>query len=271
MNILLTNDDGVAAPGIWAAARTLACFGQVTIVAPANNYSGYGAALPPARSFSYFPYHHGEDHPENVMAYGLAGTPASCAHAGLSGALGDGPFDLVVSGINHGTNLGRDVFYSGTVGAALTAHLLGVPAIAISLDAGPAGVAHWDAARWALGEVVCRWQHNPDPIPVVFNVNVPNLPVSHLEGTLITSSANASCLTKYCFSPDPHAANTLNVIANDDGKLAPEPWTDAWAVELGYIAITPFRAIPDLLCVIPWSAPSEAVALPMVSALEMAA
>ena len=271
MNILLTNDDGVAAPGIWAAARTLACFGQVTIVAPANNYSGYGAALPPARSFSYFPYHHGEDHPENVMAYGLAGTPASCAHAGLSGALGGGPFDLVVSGINHGTNLGRDVFYSGTVGAALTAHLLGVPAIAISLDAGPAGVAHWDAARWALGEVVCRWQHNPDPIPVVFNVNVPNLPVSHLEGTLITSSANASCLTKYCFSPDPHAANTLNVIANDDGKLAPEPWTDAWAVELGYIAITPFRAIPDLLCVIPWSAPSEAVALPMVSALEMAA
>ena len=216
MNILLTNDDGVAAPGIWAAARTMACFGQVTIVAPANNYSGYGAALPPARSFSYFPYHRGDGHPENVMAYGLTGTPASCAHVGLSGALGGGPFDLVVSGINHGTNLGRDVFYSGTVGAALTAHLLGFPAVAISLDAGPAGVAHWDAARWALGEVVCRWQQNPEPTPIVFNVNVPNLPVSALEGTLITSPANDSCLTKYRFSPDAHAENTLTVSRQDD-------------------------------------------------------
>ena len=153
----------------------------------------------------------------------------------------------------------------------MTAHLLGIPAIAISLDAGPAGVAHWDAARWALGEVVRPWQQNPEPTPVVFNVNVPNLPTSHLEGTLVTSPANTSCLTKYRFSPDPHAANTLNVIAHDDGKLAPEPWTDAWAVELGYIAITPFRAVPDLLCVIPWTAPSEAVALPMLPVLEMAA
>ena len=271
MNILLTNDDGVAAPGIWVAARALACFGQVTIVAPANNYSGYGAALPPARSFSYFPYHHGDAHPGRVMAYGLTGTPASCAHVGLSGALGGGPFDLVVSGINHGANLGRDVFYSGTVGAALTAHLLGVPAIAISLDVSPAGVAHWDAARWALGEVVRLWQENPEPPPVIFNVNVPNLPTSHLEGTLITSLATASCLTKYRFSPDPHAANTLNVIAHNDGRLAPEPWTDSWAIGLGYVAITPFRADPDLLCAIPWAAPSEAVALPLLSVLEMAA
>ena len=271
MNILLTNDDGVAAPGIWAAARTLACFGQVTIVAPANNYSGYGAALPPVRSFSYFPYHHGDAHPGSVTAYGLTGTPASCAHAGLSGALGGGPFELVVSGINHGPNLGRDVFYSGTVGAALTAHLLGIPAIAISLDAGPAGVAHWDAARWALGEVVRLWQRNPEPSPVVFNINVPNLPVSALEGTLITSPANVSCLTKYCFNPDPHTENALRVSRRDDEVSVPEPWSDAWAIELGYVAITPFRAIPDLLCVVPWGAPSGAVALPMLTALEMAA
>ena len=270
MNILLTNDDGVAAPGIWAAARTLASFGQVTIVAPANNYSGYGAALPPARSFSYFSYHHGDGHPNTVMAYGLAGTPASCAHAGMSGALGGGPFDLVVSGINHGTNLGRDVFYSGTVGAALTAHLLGVPAIAISLDTGPAGMAHWDAAAWALVEVIRLWQQNPEPTPVVFNVNVPNLPVSALEGTLITSPANASCLTKYRFGPDPHTENTLIVLRHDDEYL-PEPWSDAWAVQRGYVAITPFRAVPDLLCMIPWAAPSEAVALPMLSVHEMAA
>jgi 5'-nucleotidase len=271
MNILLTNDDGVAAPGIWAAARTLAALGKVTVVAPARNHSGYGAALPPARSFSYSPYDHGDGHPANVTAFGLAGTPATCAHVGLSGVLGGGPFDLVVSGINHGVNLGRDVFYSGTVGAALTGHLLGMPAIAISLDTGPAGVAHWDAAAWALGEVIRLWQDNPEPAPVVFNVNVPNLPTSHLEGTLITSSANASCLTKYRFSADPHTENAISVIALDNGEAAPEPWTDVWAVDLGYVAITPFRAFPDLLCAIPWTAPSEAVALPSLSLHELAA
>ena len=270
MNILLTNDDGIAAPGIWAAARTLAGMGKVTMVAPATNYSGYGAALPPTRSFSYFPYRRPDGHPDNVTAYSLAGTPASCAHVGLSGVMGGGPFDLVVSGINLGSNLGRDVFYSGTVGAALTAHLLGVPAIAISLDAGPAGIAHWNAAAWALDEVVRLWRENPEPAPVVFNVNVPNLPVANLEGTLITSPTNASCLTKYRFSPDPHNEKTLAVIHQADASV-PEPWTDAWAVELGYVAITPFRAVPDLLCVIPWVSSSEAVALPLLSEPEMVA
>ena len=270
MKFLLTNDDGVAAPGIWVAARALAFMGQVTVVAPATNYSGYGAALPPARSFPYFPYRRSDGHPDNVTAYGLSGTPATCAHVGLSGVFGGGPFDLVVSGVNHGANLGRDVFYSGTVGAALTAHILGVPAIAISLDAGPAGVAHWEAATWALAEVVRLWQVNSEPTPMVFNVNVPNVPISHLEGTLITSSANTSCLTRYRFGSDPHAENTLAVMLVHDGEGEPETWTDAWAVELGYVAITPFRAIPDLLCVAPWGVPSEAVALPMLSVPEMA-
>jgi len=266
MNFLLTNDDGISAPGIWMAARALARLGSVTVVAPESNYSGYGAALPPVRTVTYFPYRSSQGYPANVTAFGVRGTPAACAAIGLSGVFGGGPFDLLVSGINHGLNLGRDVFYSGTVGAALTAHLLGVPAIAISLDAGPAGVLHWDAAAWALDEVVRLWQTNPEPMPVVFNVNVPNLPVSRLAGTLITSPVADSCLTKYHFTPDPHAENVLAVIRRGEGDVAPEPWTDAWAIELGYVAITPLRLFPDLLCVVPWVAPTEAVALPMVTA-----
>ncbi len=270
MNILLTNDDGIMAPGLWAAARTLAEIGQVTVVAPAGNYSGYGAALPPSRSVSFFRYQHSEGHPTGVTAFGLSGTPAGCVHVGLSGALGGGPFDLVVSGINHSANLGRDVFYSGTVGAALTAHLMGVPAIAISLDVGPSGIAHWGTAAWALGETIRLWRANPEPTPVVFNVNVPNLPVPALEGMLITSPANESCLTKYRFEPDPHLENTLAVRRQADEEPAPEPWTDVWAVRRGYVAITPFRAIPDLLCVAPWGAPTEAIESPMLSASEAA-
>jgi len=276
MNILLTNDDGIAAPGLWAAARALAKVGQVTILAPTTNYSGYGAALPPSRSFSCFPYRHPDGQPRNVTAYALAGTPATCVHVGLRGLLA-APCDLVVSGINHGANLGRDVFYSGTVGAALTAHLLGVPAIAISLDADRAGVAHWEAATWALGEAVRLWRVNPPPaasagsesVPVMLNVNAPNLPVSRLMGTLITTPANASCLTRYRFSADPHAENTLVVSTDGEERPAPEPWTDAWAVELGYVSITPLRAFPDLLCVVPWDLSRASLTLPLLSAAEM--
>jgi len=264
MNILVTNDDGVSAPGIWAAAAALAQFGRVTLVAPATNYSGYGAALPPARSLSFFAYEHGGCAPAGVTAYALSAPPASCAHAGLSGVFGGGPFDLLVSGVNHGANLGRDVFYSGTVGAALTAHLLGVPAIAVSLDAGPAGVAHWDSAAWATTEAVHLWQANPAATPVVFNVNVPNLPLPALSGTLITSPANSSCLSKYRFSFDAHMENALAVIPLDEQRT-PDAWTDAWAVELGYVAITPFRAFPDLLCVMPWITTSEPIVLPVLS------
>lgn len=263
MNILLTNDDGIAAPGIWVAARVLVGLGKVTIVAPEHNFSGYGAALPPARSIRCFPYHHGEGHPDGVTAYGVAGTPATCAHTGLSGVLGGGSFDLVVSGINHGANLGRDVFYSGTVGAALTAHLLGVPAIAISLAAGPTGVAHWAAAARALRQVVEFWQANAESAPVVFNVNAPNLPSSQLLGTLITAPANTSCLTRYRFELDPHVEHTVAVLNRDVDAHAPEPGTDAWAVQLGYVAVTPFRAIPDLLHPTLWTIPSEVVAAPL--------
>jgi|YNPBryantNP2012_1023418.scaffolds.fasta_scaffold00309_10 hypothetical protein len=81
----LINDDGIATPGLWAAARVLAKVGQVTVVAPTTNYSGYGAALPPAHSFSCFPYRHPDGQPRNVKAYGLAGTPAACAHVVCAG------------------------------------------------------------------------------------------------------------------------------------------------------------------------------------------
>ncbi len=274
MNILLTNDDGIRAPGIWAAARTLSHIGRVTVVAPAANHSGYGAALPPAESYYCIPYRHADGHPGNVTAYSLTGTPAACAHVGLSRVLGGGPFDLVVSGINRGANLGRDVFLSGTVGAALTAHLLGVPAIAMSLDAVPSGVAHWTAAAWVLGVVVRLWQTHAsvasamDGEPVVLNVNVPNLPRTSLKGVLITQPAHTSCLTRYRFSQDPHIENALRVTAHDNTGLEPESWTDAWAVRLGYVAITPFSAFSNLMHVIPWATPSEVFELPMATTPE---
>ncbi len=271
MKILLTNDDGIAAPGIWVAARALAKLGHITIVAPADNHSGYGAALPPARRISYFPYHHPNGHPENVVAYGAVATPATCVHIALGGALG-GPFDLVVSGINHGANLGQDVFYSGTVGAALTAHLLGLPAIAVSLAAASDETAHWETAAWALGEAIRLQRASasgalgaaPDSPPPLFNINVPNRPLPRLAGTLVTVPAIISCLTRYRFCADPHAGNII-VSPSQDHQRTPEPGTDAWAVERGYVAITPLRAFPDVLDVVPVGFSPTCFALPLSS------
>jgi 5'-nucleotidase len=269
MKILLTNDDSIAAPGLWAAARALAALGRVTVVAPASNYSGYGAALPPRHQLHYYPYERYDGHPVNVTAYGLAGTPSTCAQVGLSGVLGGGPFDLLVSGINHGANLGYDVFYSGTVGAALTAHLLGVPAIAVSLVAGPAGVQHWGAAEWVIDEVVRLWQDDRTTAAPFFNVNVPNLPQPDLDEMLITSPGRTSFLSKYRFAPHSHEENVLAVTTTDSLVVRQEPWTDAWAVALGYVSVTPFKAFLDLLAVASVNGPRALTELSLLSAPEV--
>jgi 5'-nucleotidase len=272
MNVLLTNDDGVAAPGLWAAARVLATLGRVTVVAPASNYSGYGAALPPRHQLHYINYTHRDGHPHDVTAYGLAGSPATCVQVGLSGVLGGGPFDLLVSGINLGANMGYDIFYSGTVGAALTAHLIGVPAIAVSLAAGPAGVQHWDAGAWALCEAVrgCAvWQADLGA-GTFYNVNVPNLPQPELDDVLITSPGRTSFLSKYRFAPHSHEENVLAVAATESPAVRQEPWTDAWAVSLGYVSVTPFRAFADLLTVASVTNPRALTELSLLSPREVA-
>jgi 5'-nucleotidase len=271
LNILLTNDDGVAAPGIWAAAGVVSRLGRITVVAPATNHSGYGAALPPTPGHTYFPYRPDAGLPANVAAYGLEAPPACCAQVGLSGVLGGGPFDLVVSGVNLGANLGRDVFYSGTVGAALTAHLLGVPAIAVSLDAADAETAHWETAAWALGEVIRLWLAHPTRREAFYNVNAPNLPLTQVKGALFAIPANDTCVDKYAFDRHPHVDGILISRRKDEPAQEPAPHTDAWAVGQGYVAVSPLRAMSDLLCATFWSMPAlrHAAAPPAFSAAAM--
>jgi 5'-nucleotidase len=262
MHFVLTNDDGITAPGLWSAARALAELGSVLIVAPAINYSGYGPAHPPKETIAYKPYPVARDLP-NVAAYGLAATPAACAHIALSGAFGQQPVDMVVSGINKGLNVGRDVLYSGTVGAALTAQLLGYPAIAASLDYAGSGVAHWESAGWAILRSIAMWQRRVEPTPIVFNVNVPNLAVSALSGVQVTTFGTASFLGKYQFRSDPHDEQTLVALRNGDEGADqsndPDMWWDSTAVAHGRVSVTPLRPFPDLLCVAPWIETEDSV------------
>ncbi len=266
MNFLLTNDDGIEGPGLWAVARVLSEYGTVLIVAPDRNYSGYGAALPATQSLTYATYR--QHDLIDVTAFALAGTPATCAQVGLYGAFGAGPFDLVVSGANAGANMGRDMLYSGTVGAALTAQLMGVPAIAISLDNRPGETLHWEAAEWGLHEALEMWFKKQEPRPIVMNVNVPNLPVSGLCGTRLTTPSTRSFLTSYHFEEDTLYASSLRVVPNGKGNLRePEMGTDEWAVARGYVSITPLQPFPDMLSVSPWST-THWLRIPTVTAHE---
>ncbi len=254
MNFLLTNDDGVTAPGLWAAAGALAELGRVLIVAPSGNCSGFGPAYPPGQSLSFFPYRNGGDHPAGVTAFGLNATPATCAHAGLSGIFGVETIDLVVSGVNEGANMGRDVFYSGTVGAALTAHFLGKTAIAVSLVVEPGRPAHWESARQVVRDVVdmCieeeRRAHRSGqtaPSPALYNVNVPNRVAADLRGLRMTGLSAHSFLPATRFERASDQA--LIRRAEHVPPLSYELWSDAWAVAQGHISVTPLQPAQNAL------------------------
>lgn len=184
MRILVTNDDGVFAPGIAALAGALAEAGHdVTVVAPLEDQSGSSAAtgVQPQGSADALALEAVElERATGVRAFGVAALPAACVAIALGGALGP-PAEIVVSGINKGRNVGRLILHSGTVGAALTAAKLGRRAIAVSIKAdGNAAHHHFSTAAAiavALVEPLCTM-----PEGTVLNCNVPNLPLDSLRG-----------------------------------------------------------------------------------------
>lgn len=175
MKILITNDDGVYAPGITALAEALSEIAEVTVIAPDQNRSGISSAI-------------SLELPLRVMRsptgwYMLNGTPADCVKLALSGFLSDEP-DMVVSGINAGPNLGDDVVYSGTVGGAIEGRFLRLPSMAISC-AGRHGKFYYDTAAKVAVDIIKRLEKNPLESGLILNVNVPNIPYDQLKGIKI--------------------------------------------------------------------------------------
>ncbi|MBA3996769.1 MAG: 5'/3'-nucleotidase SurE [Candidatus Accumulibacter sp.] len=175
MRILLSNDDGYFAPGIACLAEALAQVADITVVAPERDRSGASNSLTLDRPLSLRRAANG--------FYYVNGTPTDCVHLAVTGMLDELP-DMVVSGINHGANMGDDTIYSGTVAAATEGFLLGVPSIAISLCS-KAG-AHFDTAARVARELVERLQRQTIREPLLLNVNVPDVPYEQLQGTLVT-------------------------------------------------------------------------------------
>jgi len=239
MRVLITNDDGIEAPGLLALASAARDDDHdVVIAAPAHQSSGSSASITANES-------DGRIKVETRALDGLAGVPAFAVHAGpglialiaARGAFGDAP-DLVLSGVNHGANVGRAILHSGTVGAALTGGLNGAWAIAVSLDAGlrPREL-HWDdAARTAL-DLVPRLTDLPRG--AVLNVNVPNSAAPHgiAEARLAPFGIVQTTLTE--------RETSYVRLAVEDLPHVPEPGTDAARLADGWVTVTRITPVAD--------------------------
>ena len=175
MRILLSNDDGYFAPGLAALASALAELADITVVAPERDKSGASNSLTLDRPLSLRKAPNG--------FFFLNGTPTDCVHMAVTGVLDFMP-DMVVSGINHGANMGDDTIYSGTVAAATEGFLLGIPSIAMSMASRDPG--HFETAAWVATELVKRHIRSPLSKPTLLNVNVPDVPRDQLQGFEVT-------------------------------------------------------------------------------------
>jgi 5'-nucleotidase len=238
VNILVTNDDGVDAPGIRVLAGALAEAGHdVLVVAPEGDRSGSGAAIGMLyRDRPYPVVPHTWDDLSGVRVFSIDAPPATAVMAACLGAFGPAP-DLVAAGINPGANTGHLVVHSGTVGAALTAAGFDVPGLAVSMRWSTEGSYHWDtAAVFAVAAV--EWVAEPDTAPRVLNLNVPNLALDEVLGVLETELAPHGEV--WIASAD---ASSGDLKLDVKGRLDAAPGTDVAAVASGYVSVTPLRSV----------------------------
>ncbi|MEB2188098.1 5'/3'-nucleotidase SurE [Xanthomonas campestris] len=232
MRVLVSNDDGVDAPGIQILAEALRRAGhEVMVVAPDRDRSGASNSLTldvPIRTRRI-----------DAQTCAVAGTPTDCVHLALTGMLDYDP-DIVVSGINNSANLGDDVIYSGTVSAAMEGRFLGLPAVAVSLVTQNHEARHFETAARAAVEIVARLKADPLPADTILNVNVPDLAWADVLGFEVTRLGNRHRSEPCVPQSDPRGRTVYWI-----GPAGPEQdagaGTDFHAVRTGHISITPIH------------------------------
>ena len=229
MRILLSNDDGYFAPGITLLAEMLAPLAEITVVAPERDRSGSSNSLTLDRPLTVRRSH--------GHFYHVNGTPTDCVHLAVTGLLKDLP-DIVISGINHGANMGDDTIYSGTVAAATEGFLLGIPSIAISLAAD--GGDHFRTAGQVACDLVRRFQRRPPGEPVLLNVNVPDVEHDRLAGIEVTRLGKRHKAEPVVKSATPRGETVYWVGAAGGAQDAGEG-TDFHAVAGNRVSVTPLQ------------------------------
>lgn len=229
MHILLSNDDGYFAPGLAELAESLAALGEITVVAPERDRSGASNSLTLDRPLML-------SKAPNGFLY-VNGTPTDCVHMAVTGVLDFEP-DVVVSGINSGSNMGDDTLYSGTVAAATEGYLLGIPSIAVSLAGRE--FKHFSTAGRVARDLVERLARAPFGAPVLLNVNVPDLPYEALAGVEITRLGRRHKAQPVVAGKNPRGETVYWVGPAGEAREA-GPGTDFNALERGAVSVTPLQ------------------------------
>ncbi|MES2354639.1 MAG: 5'/3'-nucleotidase SurE [Pseudomonadota bacterium] len=229
MRILLSNDDGYFSPGLAILAESLAPLAEIVVVAPERDRSGASNSLTLDRPLTLRKALNG--------FFYVNGTPTDCVHMAVTGMLDVLP-DMVVSGINHGANMGDDTVYSGTVAAATEGFLLGIPSIAVSLASGNA--EYLKTAARVAADLVKRYQASPFPQACLLNVNVPNIPYDELCGTLVTRLGRRHRAEPVIKGNNPRGETIYWVGAAGPAADAGEG-TDFHAVASNIVSITPLQ------------------------------
>jgi len=241
LKILISNDDGYFSPGIATLAQALGALGTVTVVAPERDRSGASNSLTLDRPLSV-------RRSANGFLY-VDGTPTDCVHLAVTGLLDHLP-DIVVSGINHGSNMGDDTIYSGTVAAATEGYLLGIPSIAISLS-GRSG-SHFDTAGRVARDMVERFARAPISGPVLLNINVPDVDWAGVRGIQTTRLGKRHKAEAVVKAQNPRGDTVYWVGAAGEAADA-GPGTDFHALANNFVSVTPLRmdlTHPDLIPVV---------------------
>jgi 5'-nucleotidase len=237
--ILLTNDDGLFAPGLITVVNELARTGQydLRVVAPEKEQSGVGHCIT-----IHWPLYAEKvslpDAVAHIPAYKVAGTPADCVKLAITNLFPDFKPDIVVSGINRGPNVGMNVLYSGTVGGALEAVINGFPAIALSLDIPTSGLWHFALAAELCAPIIAAALEHGVPEWSALNVNIPNIPQADVKGTRLTQHGKSGFKEYYVEEAEENGRRKFRL----EGSMAyrdQDTWLDAIALKEGYISVTP--------------------------------
>jgi 5'-nucleotidase len=243
--ILVTNDDGIHAPGVAALAESLAPLGQVVIVAPDRDRSAIGHALTlhaPLRADELTP-----------GVFAVDGTPTDCVNLGIHGLLPATP-DLVVAGINRGANLGDDITYSGTVSAAMEATLMGVPALAVSLGGETYTASEYSNAGGAALFLARKTLQDGLPVDTFLNVNVPS---GRIRGMRLTRQGRRRYADMVVEKLDPRGRKYY-WLGGGECDFEYLDGTDCHALHEGFISVTPLHLdltnFQSFECLSPWNA-----------------
>lgn len=227
MKILLSNDDSVFAKGIAVMHGALKPEHDVTVIAPDRNCSGASNALSLHQPLRIQQMDSG--------FYAVNGTPSDCVHLGLNCFLEEDP-ELVVSGINHGANLGDDVIYSGTVAAATEGRYMGLPAIAVSLCSHEG--KHFETAAKVVSDIIAKLETHPLAANQILNVNVPDIPYEALAGIKITRQGRRHRAEGMVKALDPFGRE-IYWYGPAGAEQDAGPGTDFHAIANGYCSVTP--------------------------------